>query len=75
MKQKILMTMIAAGLIGCMSSATALAADQGFYGYVSAGSSDSDRKAEADTALRNAGAVFTSGMDARDTAYKLQLGY
>ena len=75
MKQKISMTMIAAAFIGCMSSATVLAADQGFYGYVSAGSSESDRKAETDTALRNAGAVFTSSADTRDTAYKLQLGY
>ncbi|MFZ2525693.1 MAG: outer membrane beta-barrel protein [Candidatus Ferrigenium altingense] len=75
MKQKISMTMIAAGLIGCMSSAAALAADQGFYAYVSAGVSDSDRKAETDTTLRNAGAVFTSTADARDTAYKIQVGY
>lgn len=75
MQQKIAMNLIAAALIGSLGSTTALAEDNGFYGYVSAGSSKSDRKAEADTVLTNLGAVFTSSANATDSAYKLQAGY
>ena len=75
MKQTFSMTLIAAALIGSMSSTAVQAADEGFYGYVSAGSSTSDRKAEVDNALTNAGAVFTSSANSTDTAYKVQLGY
>lgn len=57
-------------------SASALATDTGFYGYLSAGQSQSDRKAEADRALTGAGATaFTSSMDDTDTAWKIQAGY
>lgn len=56
--------------------ASAQAADTGFYGYLSAGQSQSDRKAEADRALTGAGATaFTSSIDDTDTAYKIQAGY
>lgn len=57
-------------------AASAQAADTGFYGYLSAGQSQSDRKVEADRALTGAGATaFTSSMDNTDTAYKIQAGY
>lgn len=57
-------------------AASAQAADTGFYGYLSAGQSQSDRKAEADRALIGAGATaFTSSMDDTDTAWKIQAGY
>jgi OOP family OmpA-OmpF porin len=57
-------------------SASALAADTGFYGYLSAGQSQSDRKGEADRALTGAGATaFTSSMDDTDNAWKIQAGY
>lgn len=57
-------------------SASVQAADTGFYGYLSAGQSQSDRKAEADRALTGAGATaFTSSIDDTDTAYKIQAGY
>lgn len=57
-------------------SASALAADTGFYGYLSAGQSQSDRKDEADRALTGAGATaFTSSMNDTGTAWKIQAGY
>lgn len=57
-------------------SASVLAADSGFYGYLSAGQSQSDRQAEADRALTGAGAIaFTSSMDDTDSAWKIQAGY
>lgn len=57
-------------------SASALAADTGFYGNLSLGQSQSDRKAEADRALTGAGATaFTSSIDDTDTAWKIQAGY
>lgn len=56
--------------------ATAQAADMGFYGYLSVGQSQSDRKGEADRALVGAGATaFSSSMDDTDTAWKIQGGY
>jgi OOP family OmpA-OmpF porin len=65
------LTALIAGL-----SASAQAADTGFYGYLSAGQSQSDRKAEADQALTGAGATaFTSSVDDTDTAWKIQAGY
>lgn len=75
MKQTFSMTLIAAALVGSISSTAVQAADEGFYGYVSAGSGKSDRKAETDTALINAGAVFSSSSNSSDTALKLQVGY
>lgn len=52
------------------------AADTGFYGYLSVGQSQSDRKAESDRALTGAGATaFTSSFDDTGTAYKIQAGY
>lgn len=57
-------------------SASAHAADTGFYGYLAAGQSQSDRQAEADRALTGAGATaFTSSMDDTATAWKIQAGY
>lgn len=57
-------------------SASAHAADSGFYGYASLGQSQSDRKAESDRALTGAGATaFTSSMDDTGTAWKIQAGY
>lgn len=62
---------IAAGLGNAVQ-----AADTGFYGYLAAGRSESDRKAESDRTLAGAGATaFTSTVDASDTGYKLQAGY
>ncbi len=53
-----------------------MAADTGFYGYASAGSAETSRKSESDTALINSGVTaFTSSQDKRDTGYKLQVGY
>jgi len=75
MKQRFAATMITAACICCLGSNAALAADKGYYGYISAGSSKSVRKAEVDTALQNAGAVFTSNSNNTGTAYKLHLGY
>lgn len=75
MQQKVATSLIAAALIGSLGSTAALAEDNGFYGYVSAGSSTSDRKAEVDTVLTNLGAVFASSSNNTDTAYKLQAGY
>lgn len=76
MKQTFSLTLIAAALIGSISSTAALAADQGFYGYVSAGSNNSDRKGEGDAAITNLGATaFTSNMKSTSTGYKVQLGY
>ncbi len=76
MQQIFSMTLIAVALIGGLSSTTAQAADQGFYGYVSVGSSNSDRKGEGDTALTNLGATaFTSSMQSTSSGYKVQLGY
>lgn len=57
-------------------SASALAAGTGFYGNLSLGQSQSDRKVEADRALTGAGATaFTSSIDDTDTAWKIQAGY
>jgi OmpA-OmpF porin, OOP family len=71
-----LITLLAAGVLSCgLGAATAIAADSGFYGYVGAGASWSDRKAEVDTALSNAGATFTSTSDNQGVAYKVQAGY
>lgn len=65
------LTALIAGL-----AASAQAANTGFYGYLSAGQSQSDRKAEADQALTGAGATaFTSSVDDTDTAWKIQAGY
>lgn len=57
-------------------AASAQAADTGFYGSVSLGQSQSDRKDEADRTLTGAGATaFTSSMDDTDSAWKIQAGY
>lgn len=64
------------GLVAGTNAGMAQAADTGFYGYLSAGQSKSDRKAESDRALAGAGATaFTSSIDDTDTGYKLQAGY
>lgn len=64
------------GLAAGFNVGMAQAADTGFYGYVSAGQSKSDRKAESDRALAGAGATaYTSNFDDTDTGYKLQAGY
>lgn len=64
------------GLAAGFNVGMAQAADTGLYGYVSAGQAESDRKNEADGALRNAGiTAMTSSADDTDTGYKLQLGY
>jgi OOP family OmpA-OmpF porin len=64
------------GLAAGINAGMAQAADTGFYGYLSAGQSKSDRKAEGDQALAGAGATaFTSSFDDTDTGYKLQAGY
>lgn len=51
------------------------AADQGFYAYASAGWTETSRKAEADSAIANLVATFTSSADEKDHGYKLQAGY
>lgn len=52
------------GLVAGTNAGMAQAADTGFYGYLSAGQSKSDRKAESDQALVGAGATaFTSSFD------------
>jgi len=64
------------GLVAGINAGMAQAADTGFYGYVSVGHAESDRKDQADTALRNSGiTAMTSSADDTDTGYKLQLGY
>jgi len=70
-QQAIILTTLIAGF-----SASLQAADSGFYGYLSAGQSQSDRKAEADRVLAGAGATaFSSSIDDTDTAWKIQAGY
>lgn len=64
------------GLVAGIYAGMAQSADSGFYSYLSAGQTKSDRKAESDRALAGAGATaFTSNFDDTDTAYKLQVGY
>jgi OOP family OmpA-OmpF porin len=76
MKQKLATTILAIAVLESIGLTTVMAADNKFYAYVSAGSSDSSRKAETDTAIANSGiTAFTSSEDAKDTAYKLQIGY
>lgn len=66
------------GLSALMTAGNALAADTGYYGYLSAGQSKSDRKAETDNAIINSGvaaSALSSSADVTDTAWKLQVGY
>lgn len=67
----LILTALVAGL-----SASAHAADTGFYGHLAGGQSQSGRQTEADRALAGAGATaFTSSMDDTATAWKIQAGY
>jgi OOP family OmpA-OmpF porin len=62
--------------IAAVAAASVHASDAGFYGYLAAGQSQSDRKAESDRGLAGAGATaFTSTMDDTDAAWKIQAGY
>jgi OmpA-OmpF porin, OOP family len=63
-----------------VASLSAVAADNGFYAYGSAGWTESNRKSEADGVVSNLAAAhpptsFTSSYDGNDTGYKLQAGY
>ena len=76
MQLKLKHTLLAAAVGASFCSGLAMAADTGFYGYVSLGQAESDRKNEGDTVLRNLGiTAMTSTADDTDTGYKLQLGY
>lgn len=67
--------LIIATLLAATSLAAA-AADNGFYAYGAYGWSESNRKAQTDTAIVNSGVTaFTSSADDSDTGYKLQGGY
>lgn len=75
MKQSHAVRLSLAALLAAISLG-AVAADQGFYTYASAGWTQSDRKAETDRAIAGAGAsVFTSTADDEDTGYKVVGGY
>lgn len=58
-----------------VASLSAVAADNGFYAYGSAGWTESNRKSEADGVVSNLVTVFKSSSDDNDTGYKLQAGY
>jgi OOP family OmpA-OmpF porin len=70
-QQAIILTTLIAGF-----ATSVQADDSAFYGYLSAGQSQSDRQTEADQVLTGAGATaFSSSIDDTDTAWKIQAGY
>lgn len=76
MRKNLSCTIVVAVLGVILVPTVAVAEATGFYAYTSAGSAESSRKDEVDTALINSGiTALTSSEDKRDAAYKLQLGY
>jgi OOP family OmpA-OmpF porin len=74
---KLVRTTLAVSLFAAFAGQAALAAEEGWYVYGSAGStSNKGAKEQTDTAITNAGeTTFTSSAKDADTGYKLQLGY
>lgn len=69
---------IVLGLSATLAGPVAHADETGYYGYLATGRTKSDRKAEIDSSIINAGinaATLTSSADDTDTGWKFQAGY